>query len=110
MENIEYEMAVERVKHGEVSLWPIIKSYAIEYTDGAKVIKKANSSTIRVLLKGFLGDFISIKRLKKSPYWVFTNSERRYHVGQVSFDRITSGLQRYIGDYLLFEKDRKSVV
>lgn len=102
-ENIENNIAVEKIRHKGISIWPIVKSYAIEYSDDVKVVKRATSSTLKILLKNLLGDLFSMARLKRSPYWVFTNSERRYHIDKNSFDRVTTGLQRYIGSYLLFE-------
>ena len=100
---MQNKIAAEKIRYKGVSIWPIVKSYAIEYTDEAKVIKKATSSTLKILLKNLFCDLISTNKLKRTPYWVFTNSERRYHIGQASFDRVTTGLQNYIGDYLLFE-------
>ena len=102
-EEIENNVAVEKIGHKGVSIWPIIKSYGIEFVDEMKVVKTANLSNIRILLKSLAADLISLSKLKKSPYWVFTNSERRYYINDLSFDRVTTGLIKYIDNYVLFE-------
>ncbi len=102
-EEIEKNFNAEGIKLQGVSIWPIIKSYLIGIEKETQVIKKASPSNVKILLKNFIPDIFSFRKIRKSKNWVFTNSERRYYINQESFDRITTGLLHYLDDYLLFE-------
>lgn len=103
LENIEKEFDVGQLKHGDVSIWPVIKSYVIGLSKDTQIIKEATPLTLKLLLKNLFPDIFSVRNFKRSGTWVFTNSERRYNINQDSFDRVATGLLNYLDHYLLFE-------
>lgn len=100
---IEKKVAVEKITHHGVSIWPILKSYLIGIVGEHDIIKEANVSYLRIFLKNLPGDLLSLKNFRKSNYWVFSTSQTRFHINDDSFDRVTTGLLRYFNGYLLFE-------
>ncbi len=102
--DIEESIDVKRIAHEGNSIWPILKNYLPLLLDkGIEVVKKEDSSTIKILLKGLFRDSLWFIRIFQSNIWVFTNSERRYGLNGSYFDRITSGLLRFFPSYVLFE-------
>ncbi len=102
-ETIEDNIDVTKIQHRGVSIWPVIKSYLPGIIGEFDIIKEATTPHIRLLFKNLLRDLFSIRKFRKNSFWVFTNSERRYHINDTSFDRITTGLLNYFDSYLLFE-------
>lgn len=102
-EKIEKNFDVSRLTFNGSCVWPILKSYLIGLEKETPIIKKASQSVIKLLAKNLFLDILSLRNLRKSKVWVFTNSERRYYVEDESFDRITTGLLNYLDDYILFE-------
>ncbi|MBU2995974.1 hypothetical protein KO500_05995 [Cellulophaga baltica] len=101
---IEKDFDVSKIKHKNTCIWPIIKSYLITLEPSKnEILKKTSSQVIWTLLKGVVPDIFSIYKVYKSDNWVFTNSERRYAINNIHFDRITSGLLKYTTNYVLFE-------
>jgi hypothetical protein len=101
--DIENGFDVKEIKLKGISLWPIVKSYLIGIEKDTQVIKETSPLFIKILLINLIPDLFSIRKMKKSKNWVFTNSERRYYINHESFDRITTGLLHYLDGYLLFE-------
>ena len=92
------------ITHKGISVWPIIKNYLPLLAEkGNELVKKEDTSTIKILLKGLLRDAFWFVQLLRSNIWVFTNSERRYGLNEVYFDRVASGLLRFFNSYVLFE-------
>ena len=103
LEQIENEVEVEKICHRGNGVWPVVKSYLPSIIGKTKLIKEANSATLKILFKNLFIDLYSLRNIRKSKYWVFTNSERRYYIKDASFDRITTGLLNYLDAFLLFE-------
>jgi hypothetical protein len=102
-EKIEKNFDVSKLRFKGSCVWPILKSYLIGIEKETPIIKKASGSIVKLLVKNLFLDILSLKNMRKSKVWVFTNSERRYYVENESFDRIATGLLNYMGNYLLFE-------
>ena len=103
LNEIETNVETEKIFHNGVRIWPIVKCYLVSTDESINTVKKADAATVKTLLKNLFPDLFSLFGIRKSKYWVFTNSERRYYINESSFDRVTSGLLNYFGDYLLFE-------
>src|SRR5680860_228733 len=103
LSKIDEDIAVERIVNKGVSIWPILKSYLIGIVEDNNIIKEANLSYLKIFLKNLPGDLLSLRNMCKSKYWVFSNSQTRFHINDDSFDRVTTGLLKYLEGYLLFE-------
>jgi len=103
LSKIEEEVAVEKIMHKGVSIWPILKSYLIGIVGENNIIKEANVSYLKIFLKNMPSDLLSLRNIGKSKYWVFSTSQTRFHINDDSFDRVTTGLLKYLEGYLLFE-------
>ncbi len=104
LNKIEKEIDVSQIKHEDDCIWPIVKSYLITlYPSKSDMLKKTSLGVIGLLLKSLILDVFSVFKIYKSNIWVFTNSERRYAINNIYFDRVTSGLLSYFDKYVLFE-------
>ncbi|HET8737393.1 MAG TPA: hypothetical protein VFM69_12415 [Pricia sp.] len=102
-EDVERNVEVGKITHDGISIWPVLKSYLIDIAGEHKVIKEMNTSYIKILLKNLIGDLWSLREIGKSEYWVFSNSQTRFHINEDSFDRVTTGLLKYLKGYMFFE-------
>ncbi|WP_289060218.1 hypothetical protein [uncultured Zobellia sp.] len=103
LKKIETEVAVDKIAHKGISIWPILKSYLIGIVGENNIIKEANLPYLKLFLKTLPSDFLSIKNMGKSKYWVFSSSQTRFYINEDSFDRVSTGLLKYLEGYVLFE-------
>jgi hypothetical protein len=103
LNEIEKNVEIGRITHRGVSIWPVLKSYLIGIVGDHNIIKEANLPYLRIFLKNLPGDLLSLRSMCKSKYWVFSTSQTRFHINEDSFDRVTTGLLKYLEGYLLFE-------
>lgn len=104
LNQIEKEIDIDKIRHNEDCIWPIIKSYLITLEPAkSEILKKPSLSIVKILIKNLFLDVFLIFRIFKSNIWVFTNSERRYAIKSSYFDRVSSGLLNYFDKYVLFE-------
>ncbi|MBU2948251.1 hypothetical protein [Zobellia uliginosa] len=103
LKKIETEVAVDKIAHKGVSIWPILKSYLVGIVGENNIIKEANLPYLRLFLKTLPSDLLSIRNMGKSKYWVFSSSQTRFHINEDSFDRVSTGLLKYLKGYVLLE-------
>ncbi|MCX2680678.1 hypothetical protein OOZ15_12055 [Galbibacter sp. EGI 63066] len=104
LNQIEKNYNVLQLEHKGICVWPVIKSYLITLnTQNSEILKEVSGYNIKILLRNIFSDIFSFFNIYKSDIWVFTNSERRYEINNLHFDRITSSLLNYFGEYILFE-------
>lgn len=103
LNEIEKNVEVGRITHKGVSIWPVLKSYLIGIVGEHNIIKEANLPYLIIFLKNLPGDLLSLRNMGRSKYWVFSTSQTRFHINEDSFDRVITGLLKYLNGYLLLE-------